>query len=310
MKAVLIRCSRRSGNDCEVADNLQLNDATAEAAEHRDVMIAKRSAERTSSRSGPPRAAGGPAPAARRGALHLACAPRLANATQSKHLESTSGHKGMSQFVRIPPKDVGMRLDRWLRARLPNTPQSMIAKLIRKRAIRIATKATAPPSTNPSVVAWQHTTTEISTRLDANAFVMMPAELASTAVSHTPPSSASASARNAIHSPPAAVDFGVGLHSSHAHARSQSQSQQQQRQSNAELSADAQARLRSWVLFADEHVIAINKPPKLPVQGGPGVHRALTDWYELVVHVSNASELSCAILCIGRAVCILCTLCS
>ena len=32
------------------------------------------------------------------------------------------------------------------------------------------------------------------------------------------------------------------------------------------------------MLYADRHVIAINKPAKLPVQGGLGVHRALTDW--------------------------------
>ncbi len=55
-------------------------------------------------------------------------------------------------------------------------------------------------------------------------------------------------------------------------------SQQQQRSQNATLSEAEQERLRGLVLYADRHVIAINKPAKLPVQGGLGVHRALTDW--------------------------------
>jgi 23S rRNA-/tRNA-specific pseudouridylate synthase len=64
-------------------------------------------------------------------------------------------------------------------------------------------------------------------------------------------------------------------------------SHKQQRQMHATLSETEQSRLRSWVLYADQHIIAINKPPKLPVQGGPGVHRALTDWLHYLRDLPN-----------------------
>ncbi|MBN9562007.1 MAG: RluA family pseudouridine synthase [Alphaproteobacteria bacterium] len=41
------------------------------------------------------------------------------------------------------------------------------------------------------------------------------------------------------------------------------------------LDAGAQAELEAMVLYRDDHLIVLNKPPGLPVQGGPGITRHL-----------------------------------
>jgi hypothetical protein len=87
----------------------------------------------------------------------------------------------MSSYVRVPPKDIGMRLDRWLRTRLPSLPQSIICRLIRKQAIAVSRKQTTFGAAAPTT-EWTAMPTEISTRLETGAFVMLPANLANEAV--------------------------------------------------------------------------------------------------------------------------------
>lgn len=52
---------------------------------------------------------------------------------------------------------------------------------------------------------------------------------------------------------------------------------------NRPISSDDEAMIRSCVLYRDEHIIAINKPPGLPTQGGTGVSR----------HVDGLAEALC-----------------
>ncbi len=103
------------------------------------------------------------------------------------HSATMAAHASARAFVRIPPKDVGMRLDRWLRSRLPQVTQAHLCRLIRKKLVRLAVKdqaaagelARAPITLAPS---WKHLSTDISSRIEAGMFVSLPAELSASLV--------------------------------------------------------------------------------------------------------------------------------
>jgi 23S rRNA pseudouridine955/2504/2580 synthase len=48
----------------------------------------------------------------------------------------------------------------------------------------------------------------------------------------------------------------------------------------AEIDASLARDLHDWVLYRDEHLLVLNKPPGLPVQGGPGITRHLDAWLD------------------------------
>lgn len=96
-----------------------------------------------------------------------------------------AAHASARAFVRVPPKDVGMRLDRWLRSRLPQVTQAHLCRLVRKKMVRLAVKdqvgelARAPSTLAPT---WRHLSTDIGSRIEAGMFVSLPAELSASLV--------------------------------------------------------------------------------------------------------------------------------
>ena len=62
------------------------------------------------------------------------------------------------------------------------------------------------------------------------------------------------------------------------------------RLANANVSKEDVKKCNEWVLYADSHLIAINKPPGLPVQGGKGIHRALDSFLPIFREIMETSE--------------------
>lgn len=123
------------------------------------------------------------------------CAPRHVDTSAVVRLTATmASHANARAFVRIPPKDVGMRLDRWLRSRLPQVTQAHLCRLIRKKMVRLAVKdqaATGEPARAPITLTptWKHLSTDISSRIEAGMFVSLPAELSASLVCSESPRS-------------------------------------------------------------------------------------------------------------------------
>ncbi len=115
----------------------------------------------------------------------------------------------------VAPDDAGMRLDRWLKARLPGIGHGGLLKLIRTGQVRV-----------------DGGRAKHNQRLTPGQTVRIPP------VSARP-------------------------------------DQKRHERPKPKVSADDEKLIRSIILYQDDHVIVLNKPPGLPVQGGTGTERHL-----------------------------------
>lgn len=115
----------------------------------------------------------------------------------------------------VAAADAGVRLDRWLKSRLPGVPHGALVKLIRKGQVRV-----------------DGGRAKHNQRLEAGQNVRIP------------PVSARPDRKPGGRPKPA-------------------------------VSAEDEAMLRSIILYQDDDIIVLNKPPGLPVQGGSGTDRHL-----------------------------------
>lgn len=133
----------------------------------------------------------------------------------------------------VPEGDADMRLDRWLKLQLPHLPNSLFQKLLRKRKIRVVGAAEQVVDEEGDAPTSSKRTAKLDGKrqLQVGDVITYPAYLDTLKLDAKP---------------------------------------RIKREMNP-LSEEDTKLAQSWVIYKDSRLIALNKPPGLPVQGGSDV---------------------------------------
>ncbi|KAF2070938.1 hypothetical protein CYY_007744 [Polysphondylium violaceum] len=140
------------------------------------------------------------------------------------------------QIRHFIPKDLdGMRADRWIKSRYPIVTHSLVCKWIREKKITLVENKDGTPISDAEIDHLPRKSIKIDTKLEHGQWIFLPAHL----------------------------------------AVSQEAADKETPQKYVRLSDDEIKKVKESVLYKDDHLIIINKPQGLAVQGGSGLNKHL-----------------------------------